>query len=283
LVETLSGGTWSASVPALPSTTGIDPQSLLTSVACPTTTWCQAVGQLQSVVGSTETYRGLLEQLTPGASTATVLPLAKAVGPPAPAPDPVIPDPQIACPTVGTCVAVADYPVAGFAQVGVTATLTAGKWKVRPAPLPVTAGGMTATALVGVACGSATRCVAVGSYDTASGPAPLIETWAKRTWTAQAGALPTGLSAPAGLLAVACGSGTSCVAVGQASFGSSASRPLVEQLSTTWQPTSPGLPPTAAPGLAELIATSCASPAVCAAGGQFTDVGGNGQGLFETG
>jgi len=282
LVETLAGGAWTPSVPGLPATTGTDPQSLLTSVACPTSTWCEAVGQLQSVVGSTETYSGLAERLSPGVSSAAVLTLARAVGPPAPAPDPVIPDPQVACGAVGTCVAVADYPVAGGARVGVVAALEAGGWKVRAAPLPATAAGTADTTLVAVACGTATGCTAVGGYGTAAGPAPLIETWARRAWTAQPGPVPAGASGPAGLDGVSCRSAKVCVAVGQDTVGPFADGPLVEQLSTTWQAEAPGLPTSAAPGSAGLTAVSCAGPSVCAGVGQYQDTGGDGQGLFET-
>jgi hypothetical protein len=251
-------------------------------VACPTTSWCEAAGQLKFEVGTKETYIGLAEQLTAGPAVAAALPLAHAVGPPAPPPNPVIPDPQIACPAAGTCVAVADYPVAGFAQDAVTAVLLNGAWKVKPAPLPASAAGTPDTSLVGLACHSTSNCVAVGGYQTASGLAPLIETWTKKVWTATAGPLPSGATSPAWLNGVACWAGGSCVAVGLVTTGSFATAPLVEQLSTTWSATEPGLPATAVAGSAGLLAVSCVIHAVCAAGGQFTDTGANGQGLAET-
>jgi hypothetical protein len=96
-------------------------------------------------------------------------------------------------------------------------------WTVHSIPGP--AGGQ----FNGIACMSATSCIAVGT----AGNLPLAEAWDGTSWTVLPTPLPAG--APDGdLTAVSCSSTTACLAVGVTTH---ATRPLAELWNgTSWIP-----------------------------------------------
>lgn len=148
-------------------------------------------------------------------------------------------------------------------------------WKLVAVPVP----GGRFLQLRSVACGSVSSCVAVGDYTDSSGvDEGLLATLSGSTWKAATAPLPPGGSSGGSLDSVACGSASSCVAVGAYSGGG-----LLETLSgTTWTPTVAPLPATAAASpSAILFSVSCASASSCAAVGQYTDTSGNIEGLLE--
>jgi|SRR5579875_158057 len=88
-------------------------------------------------------------------------------------------------------------------------------WSAKP--MPPAPSGNTGVRLWGLSCRSTTWCLAVGDYNTGSGPnlkqLTLSEVWNGKTWTMHLGANPAGQNSNA-LLGVSCTSTTSCVAVG---------------------------------------------------------------------
>jgi len=120
--------------------------------------------------------------------------------------------------------------------------------------------------LDGVACPSATSCVAVGNAQgTGSGARALVERMAGSTWDTAVLALPARRQA-AFLLGVACPSPVGCVAVGYG-YSSQGGAPLIETLAKgRWSVTSaPALPSGAVGGYLRDVA--CADPESCVAVG----------------
>lgn len=137
-------------------------------------------------------------------------------------------------------------------------------WALTPLRLP--SGAKTSSsvpALNGVSCPVASGCVAVGSYETASGKTvPLAETWNGHQWAPAAPPAPKG-AAQAALNAVACRTPRSCVAVGD--FGQSASYGNEKTFAATWNGTKWAV---ADPGAAGILSgVSCPAASYCVAVG----------------
>jgi len=157
LLDTLSGGTWSAAaVPTPGGQPSTDVQ--LTSVACTDPNTCVATGFV-SVSG---VEQGLLESLGSGTWTPSVAPAPSGT----PAGDVELHD--VACPAAGTCVADGQIDVAG-AQSGLFWDLSSGVWSVTAAPLPADAASGSDPSFAPIACPGAGVCLAVGTYLGASG------------------------------------------------------------------------------------------------------------------
>jgi Cutinase len=178
----------------------------------------------------------------------------------------------------------------------VTLTINSGTtttWTPAKAPLPAGVDTDPGVSLDSVACASASSCVAVGHYSDSSGNQQgLLETLSGTTWTPAEAPLPAGAESDpnVSLDSVACGSASSCVAVGYDENSPSGQRGLLEALSgTTW--TSAWAP---APANADdppddiLYSVACPSAASCVAvGSYFVDVNptspaGYNAGLVET-
>jgi hypothetical protein len=134
------------------------------------------------------------------------------------------------------------------------------------APAAAVAGG-----LYGVACASATACVAVGGRSpTSTGPgASLAEKWNGTTWSVVTSPDPTG-STGARLAGVTCTSAKNCVAVGQYYTTSRTTLPAAEKWNgTKWSVITPAAPSGAT--AAELEAVACTSATNCWAAGVNSD------------
>jgi hypothetical protein len=134
---------------------------------------------------------------------------ALATGPANAAPTPVTGSLNgVSCAEPTTCEAVGSY-VSGGATLTLAEAWNGTAWSVQTTPNP--AGG-SSDVLAGVACRSATSCLAVGSYFAGSGLVPLAEVWNGSTWTMQTVPLPAG-GRGGGLNGVACVAAT-CTVVG---------------------------------------------------------------------
>ncbi|HEY5025004.1 MAG TPA: hypothetical protein VII76_08515 [Acidimicrobiales bacterium] len=165
LVDTLSGGSWTAtSVPTPDGSASTDLQ--LTSVACPDASDCVATGFfLESGV-----EQGLIDTLASGAWTPSVAPT-----PPATPVGANIEIHNVACPATGTCVAVGQSDTAG--TVGALLwNLTSGSWVVTPAPLPADASASSDPSFAPITCPAAGVCLAVGTYLGTGGREGVVET-----------------------------------------------------------------------------------------------------------
>jgi len=145
---------------------------------------------------------------------------------------------------------------------------------------PAAASAGASPALNDVACASASRCWAVGTYAPAGTSQPLIETWDGSAWTLAPAASPTA-SQSAALTGVACPAATTCVAVGAyATTFTGTSQALIETWDgAAWSAASPsgGSPGTSV----ELARVSCASRTTCYAAGSAAPPAGAGQALVE--
>ncbi|MGN6169419.1 MAG: hypothetical protein ACTHQQ_14800, partial [Solirubrobacteraceae bacterium] len=172
----------------------------------------------------------------------------------------------VACPSASVCIAV------GFLnnRFGNAKRLFAERWngvrwKIVAVPGPSGAAG---SFLGGLACTSASACVAVGSTsNSAGGPkGTLAERWNGTRWSIMRAPNPPG-SPAAGLNSVSCPSRLLCIAAGSR-FDSSGTPTgtLVERWNGTHWTIVPTPKPAGARG-AELDAIACTSGSVCLAGG----------------
>ena len=242
IADTWNGSRWTPSA-AVPKNEGIAEH-----LACPTTTWCVAIG------GS------FAFQLSGGVWKASKLQGA-AYG--------------ITCPRVGRCFAVGSTSNGSYAVW----MLSSNKWSRQRVP---GAGAGNYGALSAVSCVSVQRCTAVGTNSPGCGPCyndtGVAMSLSAGRWTVAD--LPYPAEDPTMQeSAIACTSATTCVAVGSGQWGLSdpgSEYPYgyvvaaVLQLSgTTW--TVPPLPTVIGPGDAWFSGVSCAAGAPCVAVGDYQD------------
>lgn len=223
LLDTLSGGTWTAATAPLPGNAASDKapsqaDTYLADVACTGVDACVATGQYRDSHGGTQ---GVIDTLTGGTW--------KAVEAPLPA-DAAVPDQlaavwAISCPAPGTCLAGGHYESSGGQPRYLIETLSNGTWTASTRPLPADAAAnqewseKQSTTVDGIGCQSVSYCVMPVSY-VASGSAVVnkIETLSGGTWTVSGEPLPP--SAIAGskqdgyLALVSCPAPGSCLTAG---------------------------------------------------------------------
>jgi hypothetical protein len=208
LVETLSGGSWSAEVaPGAPDASG----NFLFSVSCPVVGSCVAVGYSFGQTSAGGTGTALIETLSHGSWSLT----------PTPSLGSGVLDSYlygVSCPKVTTCVAVGMQNSGSSVHAPLILTLSKGTWTLSPTQDFGTRQG----GLQGVSCTKPTACTAAGWQSTpfATISATLVESLAKGKWSVVSSpgsggqnwysTLPTG-----GLNGISCPTVTSCMAVGQ--------------------------------------------------------------------
>jgi hypothetical protein len=170
---------------------------VLTSVSCPASSSCEAVGQTQigttiAALAESWTGSGWVAQATsdpPGASRYTFE--------------------GVACTSSDSCVAVGYYSVAGGDHTLVE-TWNGAAWAIVPSP---DVAGDASDVLTSVSCTTTSFCTAVGA---AVGPSPpwqtLAESWNGTAWTISS--TPNVGTAQNTLISVACPSSAYCTAVG---------------------------------------------------------------------
>ena len=291
LIETMSGGTWTASTAPLnglnPAPT-TNPLIVLTSLSCPATGTCIAVGTYNDTNGQA----GLIETMSNGSWTASTAPLSGL----STYTIPRFALNQVTCYLNGPCVAVGRYQDSSNTYQGLIETLSGSTWTPTAAPTtnlnPVPNSAAPNVSINGVSCPSTTWCVASGSYDAASGVQGLIETLSSGTWTAStaptSGLSPTANSNPLDALEnVSCPVSGSCVAVSSYYDSSDNTQGLIETLSSgIWTastaPTSGLSPVSGANPAVTIFDQVCAGDGACEAVGSYTDSSGSQQALIET-
>jgi len=287
LIETLSGGVWTAVQAPLPGSYPYGDELVnFKSLVCPTAASCVAVG---SYVDYNNAFQGLIETLSEGVWTPTEAPLPANQTIPGDQ-DAVLDD--VACSSAGSCVAVGHYlstPATFPANQGLIETLSDGRWTDEEAPLPKKVSGKF-TILNAVACPTAGSCVAVGVAPTVrdadpSGSQGLVETWRGRRWIATTAPLPTGGQADTSSLSLLdCPAAGACVAVGASTGPGELYQPMFERLTKKkWTATYVPVPGDGAPGMAPGIsALACPAVNACAAVGEYQNTDNLYQGLIET-
>jgi hypothetical protein len=170
----------------------------------------------------------------------------------------------VACASASACIAAGAYQNSSGAYQALAERWNGTSWAIQPTP-HLASGAMNL--LIGVACTSATGCLAAGfSFPNGGGnqsPATLAERWNGSTWRVQPTPNPPG-AAGSELNAASCVSRSACIAVGNTSNTRGTSLALAQRWNgRTWsiQPT-----PSPADG-GNLIGVSCASRSSCLAVG----------------
>jgi hypothetical protein len=199
LAEVFDGSSWTAFTPPAPPT----PVAVLSSVSCPTRTYCLAVGSYQASNGFTvlaDSWNGKRwKQVPVPPASATAQNIFDSVSCTAPA----------RCVGVGTIIQIAG---ASVAQIGFGDVLSGTTWTTSEPAWP--AGGTGG--LFAVSCVAETNCLATG------GAGPLLTSTdgqaAGVVWNGSAWGAPTVATPPAGqgssFIGVTCVTASYCVGVG---------------------------------------------------------------------
>jgi len=278
VIETLSGGSWTASTAPAPAA---DNDVELQALSCPSAGSCVAVG---SYTDTSNNIHGLIDTLSGGTWTATAVPVS-GLNPPA-ASNVVLR--FVSCPAAGSCAAAGFYTDTSGHRQGLLASLADGTWTAVTAPTsglnpgPWTNPGLLFTSL---SCPAAGSCFAVGGYVAVPDKADaLIATLAGGAWSAVTAPL-TGLNPPASsnavnlarLDAVSCPAAGSCTAVGEYQDTGNNRDGFAETLSgDTWSPATipmTGLVPTGL-SVGSFTGLSCPSAGTRTATGTYQDASG---------
>ena len=281
LIETLSGGAWTAAEAPLPANALAAPSAQLQSVACPAAGTCVAAGTYTTAGSGVSPDQGLIETLSGGTWTAAEAPL-----PVGAASEPLAELRSVACPAPGTCTAVGRYNDANGDQAGRIESLSGGSWTPTSAPLPADSASPASAALYSVSCPAAAACTAVGGYEqSVSGTQGLTETLSGGTWAPAAmTAQPGNTGQDPHLLAVTCLAPRSCTAIGDYTDTNGFGQGMIDTLSgRTWTAAQAPVPANAYADPNALF-NSVACPAVgsCLITGSFTDASRNSPGLIES-
>jgi len=256
LAERWDGTTWRIQATANPPQGG----GALGSVACTSPSACTAVGN-SNAGNLAERWNGSswAIQRTPNPAGAQFTFLN-----------------TVACASASACTAAGTSFNSSGAFQPVAERWDGSTWAIQPTPrLP----GGAMSQLIGVACTSATGCVAVG-FSILPGenqaPATLAERWNGSTWKVQAAPGPPGAGA-SNLFGVACTAPSACVAVGSTTNSRGVSQTLAQRWNgRTWRlqkiPSRPG---------ASLNWVTCASASACEAVGVTTSRSGAQKTLAE--
>jgi hypothetical protein len=261
LVETYSGGSWTASIAPLPAGGGTN--GTLYSVSCPSDGTCAAVGAYNDPSFHQD---GLLDTLSGGTWTPTQAGQASTglVG--------LVNLNSVSCANASTCMAVGTDDNASWNAL--IYVLRSGTWQLDsapPMPSNYTGNGLS---LESVSCPDASDCVVVGTYDSNG----LILTLSSGSWTAQQAPVPNGTQStgPVGLNAVDCPGPSDCVAGGFYSQSATTQNALFDTLqSGTWSASEAPVPAGASPyQWAEINGISCPATGACMADGTVLNVPG---------
>lgn len=174
----------------------------------------------------------------------------------------------------GDCTAVGRYTVAG-AATPLVQRFTEGSWELQTAAEPA---GVTQSAFDGVACPSASSCIAVGAYETASpGLLTLAEHWNGSSWSVGSTPNPKGSTANF-LVGIGCSSTNACTAVGY-TVVSGVRKPIAERWNGSTWTLEEAVPVPEGATSSELYAVDCSSATFCMAVGFFTNGSGKTRGF----
>jgi hypothetical protein len=259
-------GTWSSIALPVPANARRTWPSIA-AVACPVAGGCVIAGAYTTTAGLSE---GLIVTEKAGRFVAAEAPTPGGNGS-----DKGAGLAGVACSGATACVAAGYYVAASGERDGLLVADRGGKLAAATALLPTAASPDPAAVMQGVACGSATGCVALGQYENSVGDhVGVIDASSNGHWSTASmptPASPTTTSPDPVIYAVACRDGTSCLAAGRYVDSSSDTEGLaLLQRSTVW---SASTPPGTAGTTPSLNAVACSNLTSCTAvGGE--DVGG---------
>jgi hypothetical protein len=289
LIDTYSGGVWSATAAPQPSDAGTHQDVVVDDVSCPSLGSCAAAG---SYTNGGDRDQALVFAQTGGSwsVTAPALPAGSGTGTSEGSELDAISCSGALCEAAGF---VADT---SGDDHGLLAQGAGTSWSTAMAPEPANGGTGTNqdAGFSDVSCTFDGICNAVGFYDDQANDAtrPLIDTVSGATITATEGPQPADEAAAAnvdaGFDAVSCVSGQDCSAVGTYTnnSGSNHDVALLDSSSGgTWSNTVAPVPANAGSGAnanSFLSTVDCSSRSACEAVGDFEDGAGNEFGLNDT-
>ncbi|TMB93152.1 MAG: hypothetical protein E6J45_00420 [Chloroflexi bacterium] len=183
----------------------------------------------------------------------------------------------VACPSTTQCTAVGSYKNSSNVTVTTAQQWNGSSWAIQSTPNPA---GALGSALLRVACTSASACTAVG-YDnnSANVTVTLAERWNGSSWVVQATPNPAGAKSSV-LNGVACTSSTQCTAVGNYVSSAGTTLPLAESWNgSAWSVQSVPVPSGALSGV--LSGVACTSTSACTAVGNYASSTGKRNTLAE--
>jgi hypothetical protein len=275
------GSSWKARpAPAPAGASSVD----LLQIACASAATCVAAGTYTDSAGTQQ------ELLLTGHGTSWTA--VEAPLPPGAGGNPLPSISSVACPTAATCVVAGSYEDSAFHEQGLLLTGLGPTWTAVTAPVPPDADTDPVLQVTGLACPTATACVAVGSYASAAAgnDAALLLTGFGSTWHTSEVPLPPDADPSLGtfLTAVTCPTAATCVATGGyaelAGGTESSENMLLTGHGSSWTvarapwPADAGHPG----GLTELDQVSCSSVTTCLATGFYTGKSPGDPGLLVT-
>jgi hypothetical protein len=250
MVLAWSGRKWTAASAPLPAGADSNSGAVVSSISCPSATWCTAVGQYNA---SPEQY-GLILRRSKNKWTAAAAPVPAGAGA-------VGSLHAVSCPAVTRCFAGgSQVGESGAAQQLLMLTWWKNKWSAVKVALPKNAAANSEAAIDAIACATTTTCIAVGSYETSAGDQDgFLLAWSGRNWTTRTAPVPpnAGADPVTSLNAAACPVSSRCVVGGE--YEDAASQP--HGLLLTWSHDKWTAAET--PGGYDVHAISCPSPSRC--------------------
>jgi hypothetical protein len=235
LLANLANGSWTSIQGGMPF--GIPHGEFnVSSVSCPTTTFCSAAGTY-----SYNSNLGMIWDWSPTGWSTSVIPIpaqfANSLS--------VL---SISCADPNDCVAVGSYADGSYSPQGMILTYSTGVWTSIEAPLPANsgAGTGTGTALTAIDCPQSDYCLAVGRYrDQSQIVQPLLDVFSSGVWSPVEGPVPADAVGYQGALlsGVYCPTEGSCVATGAFGGVNGFSGMILTQSDNTWSAADAPLPP----------------------------------------
>ena len=255
VAEAWNGTSWSLQKPPNPAgAIG----GVLAGVSCTSASACAAVGNYQNRSGA----HALLAEAWNGTAWA-IEPAAKPAGASRSYLN------GVSCLSATACTAVGSYQSGKLTHVPLAEVWNGSAWSIRAIPGPAA----PRSSLAGVACRSASVCVAVGSQTSRyQAPTPLAEAWNGASWSIETTPAPATFPQNS-LSAVACPAATDCFAVGSSGVGAGSGA-----LTEHWNGSSWSIQRTPVTGGFQnyLGGLACTSATACTAvGGMFTRHGGH--------
>ncbi len=281
LLVTGHGSSWTAAKAPLPAGAVAKFGASVTSIACPSSRECVAVGDW--VDSSFNTHLFLLTMRGSSWTAATApLPAGAAVNFGAGIS-------VLDCPSAAMCTAVGTYNDSSGKTHLFLLTMCGSSWKAATTPMPAGAPASPYIYIKGIACRCPTACVATGWYGNADSPPAgnegLLLTRHGSSWTAATAPLPRGItSVYTSIWAAACPAGTGCVTVGDYEESpSNGGGLLLTRQPSSWAAATAPVPAGAATNPATSItAVACPSATACTAGGSYENSSGNTEVLLLT-
>jgi hypothetical protein len=247
----------------------------LTSTACPSATFCVAVGSVADGEGN---MFPLIETYSDGSWDPSIAPMPSNASENFWSGDLT----SVSCPTDTSCVAVGDYysfdPGTNESyESGLLDILAAGGWSSTEATLPD--GPESGSLLVNaVACPQVSLCRAIGVVTSATSPqtsSPLLYTLAGGNWQTQVIPLPSNFDRSVNLGSISCPDTDDCTVVGSYAMSKVKQRGLIATMSSgQWSAVEAPVPANAATGRFStseplLASVDCPQVAFCVAGGSY--------------